>query len=265
MKHDLIALCTAIQIPEEVTEEIAILFDALPLEHLQPDMALLFHSASWEQGLSRLKQQLGEDPRGLKMLTCMLLCALKTRETYRQLGIPQDIFLATMDCFPRFVREHKVSYGCYGFDRDFWTVRQLSCVLFRIGLLEYELEQGEVCLHIPSGAHLEPDAIDLSLAQARAFLSRYFPQWQNLPMTCHSWLLSPTLPQLLPENSKILLFQNRFTVTETDPEDRSFLMWVFQNDQLPYEQLPERSRLQRSLKQHLLQGGCFLTARGILK
>lgn len=258
-------LCLALGMPDGTTEEILTLCPSLPFELLQPAMDKLFQPSSWEQGLSQLKHQLGEDPRGMKMLTCMLLCALKTRELYRERGIPHQVFLATMDCFPRFVREHMESFGCYGFDRDFWTVRQLSGVLFRIGLLEYELEDGKVCLHIPTGAHLDPIAIDRSLEEARVFLSRFFPAWQDVPMVCHSWLLSPTLSLLLPKDSNIIRFQNRFQITETDPEDRSFLMWVFKNDQIPYPQLPENTRLQQLLKQHLLQGGNFLTARGTLQ
>lgn len=227
-------------------------------------MDMLFQESTWETGLSQLKQQLEADPQGLKMLTCMLVCALKTRETYRKLGISDDIFLATMDCFPRFVREHMESYGSYGFDRDFWTVRQLSAVLFRIGLLEYELEDGKVCLHIPTGAHLIPEKIDESLAQARIFITRFFPNWKDAPMCCHSWLLSPALSALVASDSNIMRFQKRFQITPEKEQTREFLVWIYKNRDIPYEQLPENTHLQRILKQYLLDGGIFLEGRGIL-
>lgn len=264
MNQQLASLCRELQMPESVTQELLALLPGLDLPALQPAMDLLFREEGWEQGLSGLKQLLGEDPRGIKMLLCHLLCALKTRETYRQLAIPDEIFLATMDCFPRFVKEHLVSFGCYGFDRDFWTVHQLSAVLFRVGLLEFELREKDVSLHIPSGAHLQPEAVTASLAAGNRMIAEFFPRWDALPRVCHSWLLSPTLLELLPENSNILQFQKRFSITPTGLEDRDFLLWAFQNRDIPYAELPENTSLQRKLKAHLLQGKPFLDARGQL-
>ena len=265
MNKELLQLCQSLDMPRSVTEEICAIAPQLPLRELQPAMAMLFREETWETGLTQLKQQLSPDPLGFNMLTCMLLCALQTRKNYIDKGISDSIFLATMDCFPRFVREHLESYGRYGFDRDFWTVRQLSCRLFRLGLLEYELEHGMVCLHIPAGAHLAPEAIDASLKEADAFLARFFPAWQNLAKTCHSWLLSPQLPALLPENSNILRFQHRFRITPEPEQTREFLVWIFKNRDIPYPNLPENTSLQKAVKKHLLDGGSFVEGRGILR
>lgn len=264
MTKKLLELCISLDMPQPVTEEVLTLCHELPLPTLRPAMELLFHADTWENGRAELSCQFGDDPNGMKMLTCMLLCALETRKHYQKMGIADSVFLATMDCFPRFVREHRESYGCYGFDRDFWTVRQLSCVLFRIGLLEYELEYRKICLHIPTGAHLIPEAIDASLEEAQIFLAQFFPEWASAPKECHSWLLSPQLPTLLPEESNILKFQRRFRVTPEPEQTKEFLAWVFKNRDIPYPQLPENTSLQRILKQHLLQGGIFLEGRGIL-
>ena len=264
MTQKLLTLCQSLNMPQTATEEILSLSRELNFPALQPAMDMLFREETWEDGLSSLKMQLGDDSRGMKMLSCMLVCALQTRENYRKLGIPEDIFLATMDCFPRFVREHMESYGCCGFDRDFWTVRQLSGVLFRIGLLEYELSKGQVCLHIPTGARLIGPEIDASLEEARAFLRRFFPAWQSLPMTCHSWLLSPALPGLISPDSNILRFQKRFRIVPETEQNREFLVWIFTNRDIPYPRLPENTHLQRVVKQYLLQGGTFVEGRGIL-
>ena len=170
-----------------------------------------------------------------------------------------------MDCFPRFVGEHMVSYGTYGFDRDFWTPRQLGCIIFRVGRLEYELGDGIIDIHIPSGGTLEAEAIADSLAQGKAFISRYFPAWKDFPMVCHSWLLSPTLTQLLPESSGIRVFQRFFDITPTGEEDNSYLEWCYKRMDLAAEELPENTSLQRDLKRHLLQGGRFEDAKGVLR
>lgn len=264
MTNQLLTLCQALNMPQTATEEILTHSRELSFSSLQPAMDMLFREETWEDGLSLLKAQLGDDDRGMKMLTCMLVCALQTRINYKNLGISDEIFLATMDCFPRFVQEHMESYGSYGFDRDFWTVRQLSGVLFRIGLLEYELSDGQVCLHIPTGAHLISSEIDISLEKARGFISRFFPAWAASPMTCHSWLLSPALPGLLSPDSNILQFQNRFRIIPEKEQNKEFLVWIFKNREIPYPQLPENTSLQRIIKQYLLQGGTFVEGRGIL-
>ena len=65
--------------------------------------------------------------------------AVESREGGPWKRIPEGIWLATMRCYPRFIAEHRRSYGRDGFDRGNWTVRQAGCRLFRIGELEYEL------------------------------------------------------------------------------------------------------------------------------
>ena len=161
------------------------------------------------------------------------------------------------------IAEHRRSYGRDGFDRGNWTVRQAGCRLFRIGELEYELfernGQRAVSIHIPSDARLEPDLLNGSVRQAGAFLSEFFPEWEKLPMICESWLLSPSLKEMLPPESRIRRFQDAFDITEEDPEDTSALEWVFfiaegQRDSVRYENLPEDTSLQRKMKAALLAG-----------
>lgn len=265
MIQKLASLCDSLCMPASVTEQVLSFAGDLDLAGLRPYLEQLFCPETWDQALQDLKEQLSPDPLGPKMLTCHLLCALRTREKYAQMGIGDDIFLATMDCFPRFVGEHMVSYGTYGFDRDFWTPRQLGCIIFRVGRLEYELGDGIIDIHIPSGGTLEAEAIADSLAQGKAFISRYFPAWKDFPMVCHSWLLSPTLTQLLPESSGIRVFQSFFDITPTGEEDNSYLEWCYKRMDLSTEELPENTSLQRDLKRHLLQGGRFEDAKGVLR
>ena len=264
MLQQLAVLCKEIDMPEQVTDLVLKIAPELDLTVFSPMLEGLFHETQWEESLAELRTALGDDPHGFKILTCELLCALKTREDYRKAGISDRIFLDTMDCFPRFVKEHMASFGCYGFDREWWTVHQLSSLLFRVGLLEFELRKKDVALHIPTGAHLEPDAVDASLAAIQEMIATHFPQWKDLPKSCHSWLLSPTMGELLPENAKIMKFQRRFAVTLTGEDNNDFLQWGFKRKDLPYEQLPEDTSLQRKLKAKLLRGEPFLDARGIL-
>ncbi len=69
---------------------------------------------------------------GLKVLREHLVVSVENRASGVWRRFPEDVFIATMGCFSRFVREHFDSYGYYGFDRDFWTTRQVNAKLFRI-------------------------------------------------------------------------------------------------------------------------------------
>ena len=210
---------------------------------------------------------------GVEELADQLLTALHNREDGPWKDLPEEIWLDTMKCFPRFVKEHHRSCGYYGFDRSFWTTRQINARLFRIGQLEYELkeEAGKkiISLHIPSDTRMEMALLDESLAQARQFLGMYFPDWAQAPMECESWLLSPVLGSLLPEGSHILAFQRAFTVDLVNPNPNDVLEWVFQltdtqQKGIALEDLPENTSLQKSMKAFLLSGGKVGVARGWL-
>ena len=223
-------------------------------------------------------------PDGADVLVRQLTEAAQSRRWGPWSRIPEEIWLDTMKCYPRFIAEHRRSYGYDGFDRGSWTVRQAGARLFRIGELEYELREDAagpaggteqpavrrcISLHIPSDVNLQPDLLNESVRKARAFLAEYFPEWADLPFRCHSWLLSPRLLEWLPADSKILRFRAAFDVGETDPEDDSALEWVFhiaggQRAAMDPAALPEDTSLQRKMKADLLSGGKPGSAAGTL-
>ena len=130
--------------------------------------------------------------RGLDMLAWILRAALYTHEEYARRGMAEGVYLDTMKCFSRFVREHKASYGIYGFDRGFWTYRQLSLSLFRLGELEYEWRQDvpSVGLHVPSDADIALPLCRLSLVKCDRFAAEFCPGRDRRPIEIESWLLS---------------------------------------------------------------------------
>lgn len=258
-------LCRKINMPGEVTAKVTALRETL--EEF-PCLDLLMREERWEEGLAQLKEAVGEDPDGMKQLCCMLLCALKAKEEYNRLGFSEEVYIDTMAAFSRFVREHMESYGTYGFDRGFWTTRQVSAKLFRIGQMEYELtvHEGEpiVSLHIPTDVDLRPEVLVPSMRAALEEFYRIFPEYRNRKVYCHSWLLSPLLKDFLPAGSNILQFQKLFDMAPEGTPGRDVLQWVFKNPRLPLEDLPENTSLQRKLKRFFLDGGEFLEGAGCL-
>lgn len=248
---ELTSLCEKIGMPNEAKKEILTHYRSLAGAKTG-----VLQERHWD--IEGLKIQLGEDPRGWKILTCMLAGALDTWQDYEHRGIGEDIFLATMGCFSRFVREHYESFGEYGFDRGWWTTRQLTCRLFRLGTLEFEMGsfhgESSLCLHIPSDADLSLQACGESYRQAGEFFRTYFPDFRYRDITCVSWLLSPALRKVLDSGSKILAFQNQFDLIGTDPDDMGYVNWIFKKPNLPMEAWPEETSLQRNVKRYVGQG-----------
>lgn len=262
-----------IALQDEIVPEVLKCDADLNYKELQPYISMLNSRDTWDEGEERLKEVLGEDSQGIKMLTVMLHCGELAHEKYVKKGIDETIYEDTMKCFTRFLNEHKKNYGFYKFDRSFWTSRQISMDLFRIGELEYELDNknGEkiVSIHIPSDADLVETKLKKSHDAVKEFLSRYYPEYSKAKIMCESWLLSPSLEKLLPASSKIMYFQNSFLITEADLESKEYLEWVYRVnnsflDEHGPESLPEDTTLQKNMKKHLLSGGKVGMATGVL-
>ena len=259
------SLCRRIGMPEEVISEV-MKIDRDPEFH--PDCKKLLTPETWDEGLAELKKALAPDPDGFKMLCAQLRCAKAAEAEFRRLGFNSEIYEDTMAAFSRFVKEHLESFGHYGFDREFWMVRQISCMLFRIGQLEYELtyQNGELVieLHIPSDTDMSLPGLRQSYLEARKLLNEIFPEFRDARIHCHSWLLSPDLGELLPKHSKILKFQRAFSISPAENGESDVILWVFKNRDYALEDLPETTSLQRSMKKFLLAGGVFHDGEGFL-
>ena len=256
-----------------------LLQDSLERLLWQIDMPAPFAQQVREISFCRLKDYCGDiapDPScGAKELNDQLLQALKNRD-YGGVwyGKPESVWLDTMKCFSRFVREHQKQYGTYGFDRGFWTTRQIEAKLFRIGEMEYERveEDGKkiLALHIPSDAALEGDRLNASVRDARTFMAEFYPEWADAPMRLESWLLSEEMKPLLPLDGRLCRFREAFDIEQTGEDCLSAVLeWAFDQprekrtaESIPT--LPEDTRLQRSVKKYLLSGGRPREARGWL-
>lgn len=264
-------LCTGIHMPEEVTNIVLQLEKELDFTVLKSSIDKLYHRPLWQEGLEELRKAFGEDKNNFKMLTCMLLMGIDVYEIYREKGISENIFYDTFGCLSRFVKEHMVSYGSYGFDREWWTTRQLSMEEFRLGELEFELEKwnGEnvISVHIPSDALITRENCMASYALSKEFFQKYYPDFEYHYYICDSWMLSPGLKDVLPADSRILSFQKDFTITDWDKENTSYLEWIYKNpnETLKVDELPENTSLQKNIKRYLKEGGKIGAAFGYIK
>ena len=188
-KISLEELYNLLDFPAEVVERLKQVEPDEDEETLR-DIRLLIDPGKWQGARARLKEKYAPDADGMKILACMMRAMQDSYALYIEEKIPEKIFADTMKCFTRFLKEHVVSFGCCGFDRDFWTGRQLSLLLFRLGELEFEIvsEDGEKAelsedekhshyllhVHIPSDADLSPERCDESFRMAEQFFCRIF-------------------------------------------------------------------------------------------
>ncbi len=263
-----------IEMPKEFGNVLCEIAEELDSEQYVVYMEGLTHREQSLQSYIALRSQFSGDDTDPKLFVCMLECARNQYSAYQALGISEKVYFDTMKCFSRFVNESKENYGTYFFDRGGWAFRQLSLKVFRIGELEYELcadidetfQKRPVHIHIPSDAKLNSASIDLSFAEAKKFLTCFFPEYADSPMLCETWMLSPVIGTMLPESSNIRAFQKHFEICHVVDEEIGCLLWLFQaSADTPYETLKENTSLQRKAKAHLLAGGKIGSGCGIVK
>ena len=206
-----------------------------------------------EEGADELHAALSPDEDGFRMLSAMLRAAATA-----PFGEDDGYYFPTMRVFGRFVRENLASYGKYGFDRWFWTWRQTSGLLVRIGSLEYERTDEGISMHIPSDADLSYAAVLDSVHAAR----RYFGEEVFF---CRSWMLSHKLKRLLPETSNVRRFRSLFCRFEYFPDDTGYRPWVFKDPGLAPKDFPEDTSLQKNMKNFVLHGGKVGASHGFLR
>jgi hypothetical protein len=260
-------LCKGIKLNQGVIE--AVLETQKNLTIDEAWIEKLTHIETAENANTEVKKVFGEDTNRMKILSVQLLAAVKVHDRYVEQGISDEIYYATMACFSRFIEERYRAHQEYLFDRDWWSYRQTSFVLFRVGLLEYEFveEKGEksVHIHIPSDVRLQSELVDESIQQFDDFEKKHFPEYVSAPITCGSWLLYPGLSAVLSPSSNILAFQHRFDIKRTIEESTSCLYWVYGRRDIEYSKLPENTSLRKNLKAYYLSGKHMGEGFGVLR
>mgnify|MGYP003308766946 CR=1 FL=1 len=259
---DVRTLMEKINVPDVFSKKVLDFLDTVSVSDYEAELAMINDAEKRNDGFKALTEKLGEDTDGSKIFALEMIGALKTYDMYKELGISDEIYFATMRAFRRQLDESYTEEAGWVFDRGYWDVNHTSLTLFRIGELEYAFanKYGEdlLAVHIPSDAVLTDENLDESFASARAFFRKYYPEAGERRFTCGTWLLSPKLKDMLNENSKILKFQNRFHIERSLGGD-GCLSWLFgirgkTLSDIDLTTLPEKTSLQRSVKAAFLRG-----------
>lgn len=255
-----------IQLPDVIFEAVY---------HTQPlDISLDLENT---QNTLAALEMFAEKENGLRILRFYLDWAVKLKEQYDAIGIPEQVFWDGMRDITIWAKDYYDKHGVPGFAEWGWVAATLSLKVFRLGRLQFEpmqLEAPILCdgrtypegtmvlnVHIPAGQPLDISAVRASMEYAPEFFQMYFQKTCTM-FICHSWLLSPQLKELLQEDSRILQFQNLFSVYEVDQE-RQAEERVFGYIEENPDAYPERTSLQKKMKASILAGKNFGMGRGI--
>ena len=249
------ALCIELSIPGPAAEACLAQAASAQAAPLLRHIPALLDASRAEAAMRELQAKCAPlCPNGLLELAVLLSAALEARKHYAARGVPDDVYLATMGCFSRFLNETHRWTGRWQFDRGFWVWRQLCGRLLRLGTLEFEA--------LPLPAEL---AGPLGAAAGAPALSVHIPGDAMCMTYCRTWLLSPRGKELLPPGSGICNFMEDYTLADWDPDDNSGRLWLFGAPGIPDAALPERTSLQRGAKELLLQGKPLGSGLGLLK
>lgn len=266
---DIYTLCEIINLQPEIKSRVLDFSKDFDFTTVDKQLKSFRNYKKMSEALSELQAILGEDTDNIKILSCMLKASADVYDVYQAKGIGDEVYFATMKCYPRFIGETYRITGRLYFDRYWWTTRQAGCHLFRIGELEYEMKHIDdeivIGIHIPSDVDFSPSAIDKSLANSSRFFSVHYPELSNAEYRCHSWLLDIQLRKMLKDSSNILNFQNRFELFDEGEIGTDFIEWLYNTRTTDYDTLPENTSLQRNMKKHILSGGVIRNAYGRLK
>lgn len=196
-------------------------------------------------------------------------------DLYQKQNISKNIYWNTFEDITVWCKNCFRKTGEYGITQYDWLWRHVELKLFRLGRLQFEpikaktdlearhftVKRGSSLLnvHIPEGAPLDEEAFDNSFCKAMVFFGN------TRCFICHSWLLYPGLKELLPPESNIIRFQNRFEVIQTDYETREAEERIFpQLKQYP-EAYPVTTKLQDAARAYLMAGHKLGSGIGIFK
>lgn len=85
-------LCNMISLPDEMTEKVMLAADHSDGDKIKYFYNELKNKSEWKNAHANMKQHIGEDNDGSKILSVMLLCALRTHNEYCRFGISEKFF-----------------------------------------------------------------------------------------------------------------------------------------------------------------------------
>ena len=195
-------------------------------------------------------------------LFTLLYELIPLKEVYDKKGIPNAVFYDSIQDLDFRINRYYGLHNEYGLsERDaLWLRFIYKFEMFDLGSLRFqkfhfsyaEIErddydymplsdemkqrfpEGEpiINVHITTDADLRPKKIDESFQQAHDFFTTYFPEHKYSVFTCRTWMLYTPTQEILPPDSNITAFANRFEVFATNQNTKQALDRIYETSDL---------------------------------
>lgn len=216
--------------------------------------------------------------KDLTRLAVVLLCADKMYSRYADIGIDDKIFFDTIDDLRIWCENN----GNKGLKNYRWLKNHLSCELFKIGRLQYQMytcenkslkydllpfDFGEkvIYIHIPQGERLVYSDCVESIKMAKKFFADYFPEYEYRFFFCESWLIYGENWRFMERSSNILQFSTLFDVAYSVDDDSQAIERIFGKRKINRKKYSEATSLQRRAKAHLQSKGSLGIGIGVIE
>ena len=217
---------------------------------------------------------------GKRNLLAYLYFCEEVKGRYREKGIGEDVLLDTLGDLVVWTQIWSDIKGTLWLGELPWLNFHMGLRLFKLGRLQFCLGQARhdvpshgvfkgdtvVEVHIPAVGPLKQEDCRAAIALARGFFAKYYPERPYKCFTCHSWLMDKKLDEVLPPDSNIIRFRDKFDIVHEQPSD-AILKYVFKWNTVAddLKDVPAVSDLARRVKERRLAGEMFNMSLGILK
>lgn len=217
---------------------------------------------------------------GKKNFLSFLYFCEELERQYEQKGIDKAYLYDNLTDFPRWLNTWSDLKGELYLGELDWFIWHFRMKLFKIGRLqfnmngakfdapEYGLRKGDpvIDMHIPASGPLLKEECVQSVAMAREFFAKFYPEYHFDCFTCSSWLLWEGLSEYLGENSNILKFQKLFDIVETEKRD-SIISFVlrWQTKREDVGAVVPKSEFARKVKEKAMAGEAFYVGKGVIR
>lgn len=195
-------------------------------------------------------------------LFTLLYELIPLKEVYKNKGIPNSIFYKSIEDLDFRINRYFGLQNEYGLsERDaLWLRFIYKFEIFDLGSLRFqkfhfsytEIErddydymplsdemkmrfpEGEpiINVHITTDADLRPEKVEESFQLAHKFFTTHFPDHEYTVFTCRTWMLYKPTQELLPADSNITSFANRFEIFATNQNAKQALDRIYETSDL---------------------------------
>lgn len=212
----------------------------------------------------------------MKLAVC-LDYAKYTRELYKERNIDDEIFYDTLGDIVIWCENN----GNRGLKNIMWIKNHLNAELFRIGRLQFQFftntymlfnysklpfNYGDkmIFIHIPQGEKLIYEDCVKSIAMAKEFFAKHFPEYEYKFFFCESWLLFEDNKRFMKPSSNILQFQTLFEIISSIKIEQQAIERIFGKRHIIKARYPEKTSLQKSAKEYIRKGNKMGIGIGII-